>query len=59
MLYKCVRVVGVVRVVRVIIHYFYIYLTTNCCLGIVCYKPNCMLVLISFKTMIAHAIGYA
>ena len=28
--------------VSMIIHYFYIYLTTNCCLGIVtCYKPNC------------------
>ena len=28
--------------VSMIIHYFYIYLTTNCCLGIVtCYKLNC------------------
>ena len=28
--------------VSMVIHYFYIYLTTNCCLGIVTYyKLNC------------------
>ena len=37
--------------VSMIIHYFYIYLTTNCCLGIVtCYKLNCSccLVLVTY-----------
>ena len=37
--------------VSMIIHYFYIYLKTNCCLGIVtCYKLNrsCCLVIVTY-----------
>ena len=42
--------------VSMIVHYFYIYLTTNCCLGIVtCYKLNCSccLVIVTYENLIA------